>query len=637
VRHARPLALFAALTVAWTWPLAAHPGDAIPGAPGDNYSFLWDLWWARTALGTSGLPYFRTQYLFYPFGVDMVGQSHVLGPGLVGATLLRPLSVVAAHNVMLLAFVFLNMACAYALAWDLTRHVRASIAAAIVFGLSPYLAAHVIGHFELMAAWPLPLFTLLFRRALGGSWAGAWTAAVLAVATAFTTYYYLVYLAWIALVLLADHLDVVHVRAQRRPDTAALGRSRVALAVAIGALAALATWIAATGGADETASLGISMTRPQNPLTAAWLLAIVWALCRWRIAFTPPPIDPARTRRAIRACAVLAVVFAAGTSPLLVEAGRVVARGEYVSQAYSWRSAPRGVDAATVVAGPPSHPLVRDPLHRLYSAMRVDVVEAVGWMGVLPLLIVLAVRAPQQERRRARVWWTMAGVCGLLALGPYFTIAGFDTGLRLPAILLRFVPIVSNARMPGRMMAIVFVALSAIVAVKLAGTRGRWASAPVQWTIIAALIFELWCSPIPITMLDRPAVYDVLAAQPPGAVCEVPFGVGDGLGVGVGSQERSVLYYATIHRHPLVGGVVSRMPSDTTGRYGRMAVVGDLLQLSAGRPPDAGLSTEPSPCTYFVVRRAELSPRLAAYMQSLPLERIGRDGERDLFRAVSNK
>lgn len=39
--HAGPLALLAALTIAWTWPLAPHLGDAIAGLPGDNYSFLW--------------------------------------------------------------------------------------------------------------------------------------------------------------------------------------------------------------------------------------------------------------------------------------------------------------------------------------------------------------------------------------------------------------------------------------------------------------------------------------------------------------------------------------------------------------------------------------------------------------------
>src|SRR5947208_1261730 len=164
--HAGPLALFAALAIGWTWPLAAHFSDAIPGNPGDNYGFVWNLWWARTALDTPGLAYFRTNYLFFPFGIDMVGQSHIALPGLVAATLLRPLTIVTAHNVLLLAFVFANMACMYALAWDLTKHVRASMVAAVVFGLSPYLGAHLVGHFELMAAWTLPLFALLLRRVL---------------------------------------------------------------------------------------------------------------------------------------------------------------------------------------------------------------------------------------------------------------------------------------------------------------------------------------------------------------------------------------------------------------------------------------------------------------------------------------
>ena len=41
---------------------------------------------------------------------------------------------------------------------------------------------------------------------------------------------------------------------------------------------------------------------------------------------------------------------------------------------------------------------------------------------------------------------------------------------------------------------------------------------------------------------------------------EVPFGIGDGLTVGRGSQERRLLYYATIHGHPLVGGYIGRTP-----------------------------------------------------------------------------
>ena len=82
-------------------------------------------------------------------------------------------------------------------------------------------------------------------------------------------------------------------------------------------------------------------------------------------------------------------------------------------------------------------------------------------------------------------------------------------------------------------------------------------------------------------MLDQPAVYARLAQAESGAVCEVPFGVGDGLGGGVGSQDRRILYYATLHEHPLVGGFIGRMPPNALQDYTQMATVGTLLRLSA--------------------------------------------------------
>ena len=45
MKHLGPLALFAALAVGWTWPLARHLGDAVPGGPGDNYSVLFGGGW----------------------------------------------------------------------------------------------------------------------------------------------------------------------------------------------------------------------------------------------------------------------------------------------------------------------------------------------------------------------------------------------------------------------------------------------------------------------------------------------------------------------------------------------------------------------------------------------------------------
>ena len=128
----------------------------------------------RHVLATPSLPYFHTTYLFYPFGTTIADHPHTALPALVAATLLKSLSVVTAQNVLLLAYVFLNMACMYALAWTVTRHARAAIVGAVVFGLSPYVAVHLLGHFDLVAAWPLPLFALALRQSLamsGGSYA----------------------------------------------------------------------------------------------------------------------------------------------------------------------------------------------------------------------------------------------------------------------------------------------------------------------------------------------------------------------------------------------------------------------------------------------------------------------------------
>ena len=140
MKHLCPLALFGALALAWTWPLALHLRDAIPGDPGDNYSFLWNLWWMRHVLATPGLAYFHTSYLFHPFGTTIANHPHTALPALIAATLLGSASIVTAQNVLLIGYVFANLSVMYALAWDITRHRRAATLAAVTFGLSPYLA-----------------------------------------------------------------------------------------------------------------------------------------------------------------------------------------------------------------------------------------------------------------------------------------------------------------------------------------------------------------------------------------------------------------------------------------------------------------------------------------------------------------
>ena len=101
----------------------------------------------------------------YPFGTPIADHPHTALPAMVAATLLKAESPAAAQDLLLLAYVFANMLSAYALCWDITRHRRGAVLGALIFGLSPYLASHLLGHFDLVAAWVLPLFALTLRRA----------------------------------------------------------------------------------------------------------------------------------------------------------------------------------------------------------------------------------------------------------------------------------------------------------------------------------------------------------------------------------------------------------------------------------------------------------------------------------------
>jgi hypothetical protein len=232
----------------------------------------------------------------------------------------------------------------------------------------------------------------------------------------------------------------------------------------------------------------------------------------------------------------------------------------------------------------------------------------------------------------ARAWRIVAVVFFVWALGPFLTVAGVDTGLKLPAILLRFLPFVANARMPGRAMVMVYAAVAMTIA-GLAADSGRLRRPALQWLLVALVILDFWDAPLPLTALDRPAVYAALARAEPGAVCEVPLGIGDGLSGGVGSQERRALFYATEHQHPLVGGYIGRMPADAAEQYARMPVAGALLALSNGMPmPTTDLGDAASPCRYLVVRRSASSAALLAYVATLRPERLMVDGDRELYR-----
>jgi hypothetical protein len=129
---------------------------------GDGLQNVWNLWWineALTVLHTS--PWF-TPYLYHPDGVNLIG--HTLNPfnGFVGIALLRVLSLVQAHNALVVfAFVMGGVACFW-LCYSVCRVYWAAMIGGAVFTFSQYHFAHADGHMQLISVEWLPVFALLW-------------------------------------------------------------------------------------------------------------------------------------------------------------------------------------------------------------------------------------------------------------------------------------------------------------------------------------------------------------------------------------------------------------------------------------------------------------------------------------------
>ncbi len=635
--HLAPMLVFAALSIVWTWPLVLHFNDHIPGLGGDNYSFLWNLWWMRTALSAPEFEFFHSTYLFSPFGVDLINHPHTALQGYISATALRGMSIVAAENLYIIVSVFLNAASAYALAYDLVRKRSVAIVAGVAFGGSPYIAAHLLGHFDLLTAWVIPLFALSLRRSLRtGSVAAAMGAGLCVAIAAYAAYYHVVYLAVFAVTYTLASWGIVHVHRERRENRQSLFTVRLLLTALIALDVFLIVVILLFGGdVIRLGTVTISARIVHNPLLFLWLLAIAWLLTKWRVVlrFQRPP--SASFWRGMQALMITVATFALISLPLIVQAFRLALSGRYVSQTYFWRSAPRGVDTLAPLAGNPFHPLYGRVVTGLYEQLGLDRIEAVGWVGIVPLVVLLMNRGQWFDSEEARRWKAVLVVFAIWALGPFLTVAGFDSALPLPQALARFVPLVDNARMPGRAMVGVYLALGVLMALRLAGLK---ASTPlgrpaVLWTLAALLAVDYLHAPIPLTALDRPAVYEQLASiSDDGAVIELPFGFGDGLSTGRGSQDRRLLYHATIHGHPVVGGYIGRMPPDVAMIYDAMPVVGNFLRLSNGEDVVQETAPVSVPFRYLVLDTSAASQELIDYMHhTLDMDLIASTGGKQLY------
>jgi hypothetical protein len=662
--HVAAAGAMAALALVWSFPLAAVASTHLAGAGfGDNANFLWNFWWMREALG-SNERFFFTPYLFAPFGTDLTLHTHTALNAFVAATLLERLPSLAAMNATILLSLFLNGFCTYLLAWRVTRDTAASVMAGLVFGGSPYLAAHLNGHFNLTTAWTLPLFALAVSAAFGGAgWVGphadlqrvghqapaareprpvlaAIAAGVILGVTIYIDYYYVVYA--IAFVIVASLLaarDWSLVVRGATPASARIARVFAALAI-VDVLVIVG--ILATGGFEATvAGVRILARDVFNPLQVFWVLLAIAAIARWRPSLSLRPVDGWRLSSALIALGTIAAVSAIIALPVLIDAAGVILRGEYVSQRYFWRSAPKGVDAVTLALGHPFHGIWGHWVRAAYTHLGIDAIEESAWLGLVPVVgAILAIRSHWHERMVR--WWTAIGaVFFVWALGPHLRLYGYTTGMILPETIVRYIPIAANARIPGRAMILVSLAVAMLIAIWIAKSREPGRRSWIGYAVLSAVILlEYLPAPFPAVEVDRPAIYEALRDRPErGVLLELPVGIRDSF-YSRGLLDHRVLAYQMIHGRPIVGGVVSRMSPAIIEGYGTDPLIDGLLTLSGRQAPSKPLPARPAAAEFLakngiafvVINREFASPQLLEYVElQLPLTLVATEGGRTLY------
>ncbi|HEX5475605.1 MAG TPA: hypothetical protein VFX12_13180 [Vicinamibacterales bacterium] len=642
--HVGFVTLFAALTAVWLTPVWTNATTAVPGAgAGDNLTFLWNLWWMRYSLHHAGLGFFRCPMILYPFGADLVLHTHTAFEAALAAVPWPAVSIVTAQNILIAFNLFLNFICAYALAWRLTRHSAAALAAALVFGWSPYLSAHLLGHFNLLVAWVLPLVVWLALRAVEERdiHSRIQFGAALAL-SAYLNYYYFVFaVALVALLLVCRCARCRSSGAWTRSVTIRPASTAVLVLLALALL--LAGWIATTGGTDVVvAGRRVSLRGTQNPLSAAWFLLVIWAVVRIgsRVSVA---IRSAELRDDVARLAIAASVAVVALAPILWHAAHLWAAGQYASQRYQWRSAPAGIDAATFLLGNPFGWLSGSAVQHLYGRWHIDVMEQGAWIDPAALILVLTALLACRRQRILAYPVSAAVLFFVWALGPRLVWFGHHSPVILPVVAIRYLPIVANARVPGRAMIVVYLAMAVLAAY---GVRALWERGRLPRVaaclLLAILVADAWPLPPPIYRLPPTAVDEALArVAGGGAVCELPLGLRDGFGV-IGRFDSTVLYHQTVYERPLVGGFVGRLPPAIATEYASLPIVAALLRLSGGGTfeaergtfgrPDATALLQASGIKFVVIDRQLAPAALVRYVNAtLTLRMIAADGRRTAY------
>ncbi len=600
---------FVAAAIAGSWPLVRHLSTHLTGTTGSDAGvYLWNTWVFRHELVDRGSWPLATDTILPLDGPTPLGlHNYTLVADVMSAFLQPVFGLVAAFNIIYLA----NIALAGLGMFVLARHVlrksgggtAEAFWAGLLFCWSPFLIARGTVHFSLVAAAPLPFFVFFLDRALerrrtldviccGGSFAWA----------TFSDPYYGIYCTILACGLVAYRQASVVFRG----PAPALRRVTLGLDIALGLVIAATVAIRLfAGDALQIGSLNISMRSLHTPILAVTVFAVA------RLVLTLRP--RVSLRPGVRAGDVVSVGARAGLvaavllSPILIEVATMAAGDSLVGAPVPWRSSAPGLDALSFILPNPMHPAAPQALIAWLDGQPGGWAENIATLPFVGLVTIVVAWRVAGYRPRG-VWLGVTLGFGVLALGPFLRIADVSTQVPLPWALLRYVPLLGEARMPQRFAVVAVLGFAVLFAQALSALGRRYPARrrAILTAVGLGLVLELLPAPRTLHEVRVPAIYSVIATDPrPVRVLELPFGISDGL-VSIGQFSAAALVHQTVHQKPVIGGYLSRIPADSQRFHLANPVLSVLADLSEGRiPPDDRLATARAAAPDFV-RQANL-------------------------------
>jgi hypothetical protein len=166
--HVVAFSLCLLLGFAFTLPGSLSPSSSLLGYPGDNFQHAWFLWHFARAVCHAHNPFY-TNLLFYPGRVTLAWSTTDPLAGLIALPLSLSAGPAVTYNLSLILQLALAAFFGRLLCLRISRNEPAALIGGVVFGFSPFLLAHALGHLSLVTAFPIPLFVLALDRVFRGN------------------------------------------------------------------------------------------------------------------------------------------------------------------------------------------------------------------------------------------------------------------------------------------------------------------------------------------------------------------------------------------------------------------------------------------------------------------------------------